>query len=280
MIDARLLAVLRRQRAALQRLEPAYKAQILDVYRQAQREAEERLRALPQDRFVAAQQRVILAQATAAVAELEGRLDSVMREMGANSAEFGANGLLGQISHYADAFGEEIRGTVNVDRIVGALRPGLLERYENSVNYWGLDKIAAFRREMGAAAAQGKTLSESWQGMAKSLGIKPYQAERIVRTETSFAANYTQLQGMLEAADAEEWRKTIVDVFDHRTGPDSYEIHGQVVKLDGYFRDIVNGGRFLHPTNRPNDRGTLLFLPVEEARRMRRELKSEAREAK
>jgi hypothetical protein len=91
-----------------------------------------------------------------------------------------------------------------------------------------------------------------------------YEAERIVRTESSLAAHRRELQDMLDMDDGEdEWRKQLVTLFDDRTGKDSVVIHEQTRRLDEPF-ERFNGDKFQHPPDRPNDRGTMVFVPVED----------------
>jgi hypothetical protein len=66
----------------------------------------------------------------------------------------------------------------------------------------------------------------------------------------------------LGEGEGEEWRKQLVTAFDQRTGQDSIQIHGQERKLDEAF-ERTTGELFQHPPDRPNDRGTMVFVPLD-----------------
>ena len=142
------------------------------------------------------------------------------------------------------------------------LADGLLEHYQVSRLRWTAQERAEMRASMATSILQNETLAETFKRMADDLAIPQWQAERIVRTETSTAAHRRQLQDMRELfeGDEDEWRKQLVTLFDSRTGEDSKPIHGQTRRLSQPF-NRSNGDEFQHPPDRPNDRGTMVFVP-------------------
>lgn len=133
-------------------------------------------------------------------------------------------------------------------------RVGILSRY-------GIETIGHFERELQI----GLLARKSWIDMRSDItrhspflqGSPKFWAHRIVRTEIMGAHNAAahhsivaagqQLGGMLKILSA---------VFDDRTGADSYADHGQVRRPDEEFESWY--GSFLHPPDRPNDRGTVV----------------------
>ena len=78
-------------------------------------------------------------------------------------------------------------------------------------------------------------------------------AERILRTETMGAYNRAGWEA-IRAADDDlgDMVKILSATFDNRTAWDSYQVHGQIRRVDEAF--AWNGGLYQAPPNRPNDR--------------------------
>lgn len=84
-------------------------------------------------------------------------------------------------------------------------------------------------------------------------GAPAHWAERILRTETMGAYGRAQWEASREADRAlGDMVKILAATFDNRTGWDSYQVHGQIRRVDEAFQWA--GGYYQHPPNRPNDR--------------------------
>lgn len=112
---------------------------------------------------------------------------------------------------------------------------------------------------------------------AETMHHEGWQLRRLVRTETSYAYNLAQTEGLQELASQDEfrgkvfsrWTERIDDFtgrpFDDKVAKDSFAMHGQVVVPGQYFRmpegapvsARLTGRSWPHPPNRPNDRAVL-----------------------
>ena len=261
-----LVQLVRAQHAALRRIEPEHQQRLYGWTKRLQADVEARLKTLPQDRYTAQSERVILAQLRVATAAWQDGIEGELRDVGEVAAEIGRSGLGLEIAAWEQHFKGTIRRTAPIEEAGDVLRPGLLERYESSVNRYGLEQIQQFRDIMAEDILEGRTVVQTWERLAADAGFSEGRAERIVRTETSHAFHQTQMDDMVHmfGDDAADWEKELVTTFDGRTGDDSKYVHGQRRKLTEDFKD--NEGReYDAPPNRPNDRETMVMVPPEGA---------------
>jgi len=134
-------------------------------------------------------------------------------------------------------------------------QPGVLDRY-------GTATIGHFEELL----QQGLITREHWVDVRNNvIAVSPflqdapaYWAERIVRTESMHAYGRASWEGMREAdAQLGDMCKILCATFDDRTGWDSYQVHGQIRRVDEAFEwsDPKGGVQlYQHPPNRPNDR--------------------------
>lgn len=131
-----------------------------------------------------------------------------------------------------------------------AVREGVLARY-------GVEGVSNIERTL----QQGVLQRRSWGDMRDDLvdgstflqGKPAYWAERIVRTEVMGAYNRAGWETMTAAdEDLGDMCKILSATFDDRTGWDSYQVHGQIRRVDEPF--AWDGGLYMYPPNRPNDR--------------------------
>ena len=206
--------------------------------------------------------------------------------MGTFCAGLGRTWVADQLAAWAP-YAPSLKLNVNARLASDLLTPGLLERYAVSRRTYGMDAIKAMREEMVAGAAlQGETLAATWARVQRRVQIPTWKAERIVRTEHSYAINARALADMQErypGDEAEQWLKQLVAIHDTRTGDDSKYVDGQQRSLNAPFDD--NEGRvYMHPPNRPNDREVVIFVPaqlppIEELRRRHAERQAEKQRA-
>ena len=110
---------------------------------------------------------------------------------------------------------------------------------------------------LARARLEGLTVAQTSEALAADAAISDFRAERIVRTEQSFAMHRRQIEDA-RALDL-GLRKQLVAVRDDRTGEDSLRVDGQIREIDEPFFDGVR--HYMHPPNRPNDRETVVFVP-------------------
>lgn len=261
-IPPEVLAVLAAQAAALAKVAPEHRERLLAIAREIVAALEEQLKALAPGKFTTQQTRVVLVQVRAIVdilgAELGERIGSELENIGEVAARVGRDGLIGQIDAWADKFAGSVRRIAPAEVAGDLLDPGLLEYYRVSRETYGMEAISKMRGVLARGPMSGQTLAQTWEQLAEAVSISDVRAERIVRTEASFAANRRQL---LDAKAADLGLvKSLVTTFDTRTGPDSVFVDGQTRALDEPFSD--NEGRvYQHPPNRPNDREAMVFVP-------------------
>lgn len=136
---------------------------------------------------------------------------------------------------------------------------GILQRYGQQV-------IQYFENEFATAILTRRSLEDTKASLIASspfLQQAPaFWAERIVRTETMGAFNRAN---DLAAKAANETLGDVVKIlaatFDDRTGWDSYQVHGQIRRINEPFQ--WQGGLYDHPPNRPNDREVVIIHRIE-----------------
>lgn len=178
-------------------------------------------------------------------------LGGVVEDAGRTASGYGRANISAQLKTWNAA------GLISGDLV----SPGLLEYYRTSRQRYGLASVVRMRDQLAQAALNGETVSQAADRLQASIGLARFQADRIAKTETSFAFHRRWLQdaNTVLGSDAQFWRKELVAVFDGRTGADSRFVHGQRRRLSEPFRD--NQGRvYMMPPNRPNDRETAILV--------------------
>lgn len=239
--------------------------QLLVVSTEAAAELEARMRQLSPKRFTHTEVMGRLVQVRAIQRIVAGQLGTgmgnVLTKGGRISAKIARASLAAQLEEAAQLYG--IR-PVKLAEATAVLSPGLLEHYRNSRLTYGADAIAAMRAALSQSILQGETLAQTSERLAQRLVLEPWRAERIARTETSNAGHRTELEAMqqLEADGGGTWLKELVTLYDDRTGADSIKVDGQQRPLNRDFYSPDLDKHFAHPPDRPNDRGTMIFVPA------------------
>ena len=156
-----------------------------------------------------------------------------------------------------------------------ARAPSLLSAHQTSINRYGQRLIDAGQQQLALTLATGGSPWEAQNRIQTTMGTNWWQAERIARTEISYAYN-AAFSDSLVAVKAEllpdlwgRWCELIDDTtgrpYDARVAQDSVVLHGQVAVPGGYFVMPVDnraspkvwGLSWNGPPNRPNDRASL-----------------------
>lgn len=266
-IPSEVLAILRRQIVALDETMPRHRARLMAISREVVALLERQMKRLAPGKYTTQQTRVVLAQARAIVevlgAEFGKRVGSEVQSAGTVAARIGRDGLVEQIRAWASSFPGAFSHVVPIDAAAEVLDTGLLEYYRVSRETYGMEAISKMRGVLARGALSGQTIAQTWEQLAPAIGLPDWKAERIVRTEQSFALHRQQSRDFREMFGdrASEWRKELVATLDGRTGADSVFVNHQTRKIDEPFEDNL-GHVYQHPPNRPNDREVVVYVPA------------------
>lgn len=268
-VPVAVLEALRTTQAQLERLRPQHVAAILAIATEIQQRLEARLKSISRGRWATLEAKLVLTQVRAVTeilgAEQGQRMGTELERLGRLAAQVGRDGLIDQVTALGSRYQGAVRRLVDTTQASELLDPGLLEYYRVSRQTYGAEVITKMRGTLARAAMSGKTVSQTWEELSADVGITPARAERIVRTEQSFARHRRQQLDLIDTYgnDAEElWRKQLVATIDSRTGEDSVFVNGQTRKLMDEFQDN-EGRKYQHPPNRPNDREVVIYVLVE-----------------
>lgn len=267
-VPSEIRLLLARQSEALRKVAPEHRRRLQAIAPAVRGELRRRLRMLAGDSYSAQETRVALAQVTAMVDEIGTRwgdeVGSELQAIGRRAATVGRESLLDQVDVWANKFRGSVRAISAPDLAADVLDEGLLEYYESSRDFYGREAITKMRTSMARSRLAGESTAQMYERLAKDVEIPEWRAERIVRTEQSFAMHRRQMKDLQDGYGdeaSELWRKQLLSTFDNRTGEDSVFVHEQVRKLDEPFED--NQGRvYQHPPNRPNDREVVVHVPA------------------
>jgi hypothetical protein len=122
--------------------------------------------------------------------------------------------------------------------VVNKRRSSLLKQHAVSMNRYGAALVGDIEKQLALSLATGETTDKAIERIERAADVKWYAAERIVRTESSFAANATHIDGISEIAEEVDdvymrWTEHVDDdgePLDDRVGDDSIAMHGQVTR--------------------------------------------------
>lgn len=261
--------------AAADRVRPEHVEQLKLIVKRLQARLAREMKKLAPDSYgstATASKRVQLQALAEQLGVAYGRdFGDQLEAQGRIMAKLGRSSLVEQLAAWESTFKGVTGQFVAPDVASDLLSPGLLEHYVVSRRTYGMEAIAIMRQEFAAGALTGEPLAATWDRVAKHLdqgfGAREagWRAERIVRTEHSFAINRRQIDDFTETfgAKGRGWWKSLVATLDNRTGDDSIFVNGQLRRIDKPFED--NEGRvYMTPPNRPNDREVMIFLPDEQ----------------
>lgn len=155
----------------------------------------------------------------------------------------------------------------------------LLRVHERSMARYGTSLVRRFESALGTSLGQGESQTQAIDRISDLGGMAWYGAERIVRTEMSFAASASAREAADEQAEEldgdmwSRWTEHVNDAgapLDERVGVDSMAMHGQVASPGGMFTqppmspsgrlvsESLIGEQWACPPNRPNDRAVLV----------------------
>ena len=250
-------------------LEPLYKEARADLYDQLLRAG-----GPLSETATATQLKAMISQLEATLEALGGRIHKHLRDVAGTAAELGAR-------HGADEFkllAKHFTGTepvLSIDRaavfrgLVSDVNSSLLFRYQLVSKSWSQNAITNVERALSVGTLAGKHLEDVIDDVMGKTGIledERWKAERIVRTESSYAHGATKHRTMEKTQEdlGRPLHKRLITTFDDRTGDDSFLVHGQTVPVSKPFswkhkrRGQWVVTRYMHPPNRPNDREVVI----------------------
>ncbi len=268
-----ILAILAEQERQIARVNPRHRAKLVQIGVDLAAELAAALKRLSKGRYreaevrtIAAQVRALLSVIAAKYGEDVGGVVQAAHEQGAGR---GRASLQKQLEAW-DAAGLLPGPKVRTEAAAELLDPGLLDLHDASMKAYGEEVIAKMRMTLARGQLANETVIQTADRLAQDLAIPDWRAERIVRTEHSFALHRRQILDLIDTfgndTDA-EWRKQLVTTFDDRTGEDSKFVDGQIRRIDEEFVDNEDR-HYQHPPNRPNDRETVVFVPTELAQQI------------
>jgi len=252
---------------------------ILPVLAAAKKDLDARIKAATQagNVFTAQQAQAYREQLTQAMVKLGKAMAPAVTGAMVTAAEDGLHTVATVLSMVGTSGGVAPVPFTQLARLTGAFGhdSSLLQEFydrgnASALNY-GIGMIGQFETLLANGLAQGKSTDKMSDAILSSnagFGGAWWRAERIARTETSFAFNTAAREGVTELQDDYpdtllRWVEHVTDdsrqPMDDRVGADSLRLHGQL-RLPGHlFNDPVNKREVREPPNRPNDRAALVM---------------------
>ena len=250
----------------------------------------------PGETFTEVQRQAILAQYRALLVQLEPRMTRTLGEASREAQEQSIRDLVKLIAVGEAAFEGVVtplplEQAARMAGIIDRDRDSILRQHGVSVRTYGIQSIGEMETVLSQSFAQGMGYAETVSQVLDYVESTRYRAERIVRTETSFAYNTTHATAIDDAAELVDglmrrWTEFVNDQtgapLDGRVANDSLVLHGQVcfqpegatfeprttfllggtggftMPPDRRVNAKLWGRRYAHPPNRPNDRSRLV----------------------
>jgi hypothetical protein len=233
--------------------------------------------------FTAQQMRGLLAQIKLGLARVQGAIGDAVEgaadEVGIHAARTILTNAAKLERHFTGAIIPlPLLETARLRGLVADQTSSLMRVHATSMARFGAQLVGRMEGELATSLSVGENHSQAIDRVMKLGDLEWYRAERIVRTEMSFAANRSSRAAADEQAeelDGDLWSRWTEHVsddgmpYDDRVGVDSEAMHGQVAPPDGMFtqppsspdgEDVgsLAGRQWACPPNRPNDRAVLV----------------------
>jgi len=284
-------------------LPPAYRAIILDQQDQLQRlvrstgiapvralydrmleDVTRRIRATPAGTFSHQQLTGLLAQVKLGLARLQAPLGDAVEESATKVGVHAARTLLQDAAalekHFSGAvISLPLLESARLRGLVDGQVSSLMRVHATSMARFGAQLVGRMEEELGASLSLGETHTQAIDRVMNVGDMQWWRAERVVRTELSWAAGRSARAAADEQAedlDGDMWSRWTEHVsdegmpLDDRVGVDSEAMHGQVAPPGEPFTqpptnrqgdevgDSLVGREWTSPPNRPNDRAVLV----------------------
>lgn len=270
-------------------------ARLRKLYADAQTQLEKKLaqsvgrRASP---FTTHEYRVLLAQVRQGQMQIANRLGDESERVTVETQTGVLHNITRQIkkleaAHGASSASLPIEEVARFAGVIDKHKASLMQQNRTSMRHYGASIVRKMQDQLALGLASGASTHEAIESIAKTADAEWWRAERIVRTEQSWAAHLTIAEGIKSSREAlgveleMRWTELVSDAghpLDDRVGADSVALHGQVTPPGGVFtmpdgaRSVVIKNRFgesrvsedmigqswAHPPNRPNDRSSVV----------------------
>lgn len=237
------------------------------LYEQTRAELEDQLaglaRAGKDQTFTAHHARIILNQVTDALLQFQREFGRQLPRNAAQAATLAQRHVAGAIKLLERRFSGvepviQIEQAAVFQKIYRGIEPSLLDRYHKQAANYPLPTIARIRKHLAISMLSNESVGQTVNRVAGMGGIfaqEKYRAERIVRTENSYAYGISNQRLLGETAkEIPQLMKRLVTTFDGRTGEDSKQLNGQTVPWDQPFiweKRLRGGGteivRYMQP---------------------------------
>jgi hypothetical protein len=246
------------ERAAQRLIETRGVTAVRRLYDQLEAELARKLDALVRegkgDRFTAAQARGLLAQVRAAQLAAIPRASSLLGEQSREAQIASVRNLVREVTVQEAEFNGAtvvlpIEEAAQFAGIIDADRASLLRVHRASFTRYGSAVVDAVQQRLSVVLATGGTALDAVRAVQDETGAQFWRAERIVRTEMSFAYNAAHMRGLEASRDllpdmGGRWTERVDDFtgqpLDNRVAADSLVLHGQVARPVG-----LDAGRLL-----------------------------------
>lgn len=231
--------------------------------------------------FSVHQAQSMLAQARVGLARLSAHLGTAMGEQTAKTQAASARALIVDMKRMEKAASGSvvqlpIEQAARFAGVVDMRRTSLLKLSRTSMAKYGSSVVGKMEQAIGMSLLNGETGYKAITRVTEVMNGEWWRGERIVRTETAWAYNATQMDAIGDAAKSlpnlmMRWVEYVSDVtlqkLDVRVGDDSVAMHGQLARPGTFFTmplfpprsgltisPTLAGQSWQFPPNRPNDR--------------------------
>jgi hypothetical protein len=278
------LALVRDQQAQLTKLvNAAGVGPVKRLYQQMLRDLEKKLKASASGTFDFVQLHGMMAQVRLGLAQAQREIGSAVSEGAARVGIQAARNSLDNAARMEKHFKGAVVSlpVMEIGRLRGLVEgqtPSVMRVHDRTMRRYGMRLTGRIETELAASLTAAESQTQAVDRVMRVAGNEWWQAERIVRTEMSFASNAVARAANDEMADEldgdmwSQWSEHVTDdgvPLDDRVGVDSEALHGQVAPPGGMFVQppssrrgaLVSGSlvgqSWACPPNRPNDRSVL-----------------------
>lgn len=249
----------------IQTLEEKAAERLAKAYRESRRRLQDRLLAIPGDKFTAQQLRGALLQIDTALEAMASGMSKSMMDSGDLIARAGAEHIQAEINRFDDHFlGAITPINVNAVAIASDTNNLLVSKYQSSLEAYSEEVRSQLSQALTNAAIEQIPYSEIVRRIGQFFIAEEWKIHRLARTELHQVYNLSKMKSMeaLAKGAVPDLKKTLIHPMDSRTGKDSKYANklNLIVPITQPFRYKWQGKErvYMTPPDRPNDRSILV----------------------